>query len=145
MRGFIDLRDGVRGVELAVLNPEPPGERRVVNQFTEQFSVLELAQRVQRVARSFDLEVGIAHVENSRVEAEHHHHNARHSALLELGLDPRPLKDGTVAAMLDLTRRHLDRIRPETMGATITWRHGRALPVWAAAHGQSALAPLPAL
>ncbi len=43
-RGFLDIRDTVRCVELACLNPAEPGECRVFNQFTEQFSVLELAQ-----------------------------------------------------------------------------------------------------
>ena len=42
-RGFLDIRDTVRCVELACLNPAKPGEFRVFNQFTEQFSVLDLA------------------------------------------------------------------------------------------------------
>ena len=39
-RGFLDIRDTVRCVEIACLNPAAPGEFRVFNQFTEQFSVL---------------------------------------------------------------------------------------------------------
>ena len=46
-RGFLNIRDTLRCVELAVPNPADPGEFRVFNQFTEQFSVLELAERVQ--------------------------------------------------------------------------------------------------
>ena len=46
-RGFLDIRDTVRCIELACLNPAAPGECRVFNQFTEQFSVLELAHMVQ--------------------------------------------------------------------------------------------------
>jgi UDP-sulfoquinovose synthase len=46
-RGFLDIRDTVRCVELACLKPAEPGECRVFNQFTEQFSVLELAYLVQ--------------------------------------------------------------------------------------------------
>ena len=42
-RGYIDIRDTVRCIELACLTPAAPGEFRVFNQFTEQFSVLELA------------------------------------------------------------------------------------------------------
>jgi UDP-sulfoquinovose synthase len=42
-RGYIDIRDTVRCVELACLTPAAPGEFRVFNQFTLQFSVLELA------------------------------------------------------------------------------------------------------
>ncbi len=50
-RGFLDIRDTVRCIELACLNPAKPGECRVFNQFTEQFSVLELAHMVQTAAR----------------------------------------------------------------------------------------------
>src|SRR6202051_1194958 len=47
-RGFLDIRDTVRCVELACLTPAKPGEFRVFNQFTEQFSVLDLAHLVQQ-------------------------------------------------------------------------------------------------
>ncbi len=49
-RGFLDIRDTMRCVELALLNPAKAGEFRVFNQFTEQFTVLELAQLVQAAA-----------------------------------------------------------------------------------------------
>ena len=45
-RGFLDIRDTVRCIEIACLNPAARGECRVFNQFTEQFSVLQLAQMV---------------------------------------------------------------------------------------------------
>ena len=50
-RGFLDIRDTVRCIEIACLNPAARGECRVFNQFTEQFSVLELAQMVQTAGR----------------------------------------------------------------------------------------------
>ena len=46
-RGFLDIRDTVRCIEIACLNPAARGECRVFNQFTEQFSVLEIAELVQ--------------------------------------------------------------------------------------------------
>jgi UDP-sulfoquinovose synthase len=49
-RGFLDIRDTIRCIELACLNPAAPGECRVFNQFTEQFSVLELASHVKTAA-----------------------------------------------------------------------------------------------
>jgi UDP-sulfoquinovose synthase len=49
-RGFLDIRDTVRCSELVCLNPAERGEFRVFNQFTEQFSVLELAEIIQTVA-----------------------------------------------------------------------------------------------
>ena len=46
-RGFLNIRDTLQCVELAVENPADAGEFRVFNQFTEQFSVGELAELVQ--------------------------------------------------------------------------------------------------
>ena len=56
-RGFLDIRDTVRCIEIACLNPAQPGECRVFNQFTEQFSVLELAKMVQAAARKLGMRV----------------------------------------------------------------------------------------
>src|SRR3954462_5760187 len=46
-RGYLNIRDTIQCVALATSNPAAPGELRVYNQFTEQFSVLELAERVK--------------------------------------------------------------------------------------------------
>src|SRR5438094_1246265 len=46
-RGFLDIRDTLQCVELAILNPPAEGEYRVFNQFTEQFSVQDLAEKVR--------------------------------------------------------------------------------------------------
>ncbi len=46
-RGYLNIRDTIQCVGLAIANPAEPGELRVFNQFTEQFSVLDLAERVR--------------------------------------------------------------------------------------------------
>src|ERR1700729_4665115 len=58
-RGFLDIRDTVRCVELACLNPAGKGEFRVFNQFTEQFSVLDLAHLVQKCGKQAGLKIEI--------------------------------------------------------------------------------------
>ncbi|MSV99713.1 MAG: NAD-dependent epimerase/dehydratase family protein, partial [Actinobacteria bacterium] len=45
-RGMLDIRDTLACVELACLNPAEEGEFRVFNQFTESFSVLDVAHMV---------------------------------------------------------------------------------------------------
>lgn len=127
-RGFIDLRDTVACIELAVMHPAPRGELRVFNQFTEQWSIRQLAERVRAVAGNRGAEVEIAHVRNPRVESERHHYFAANTALLVLGLRPHLLGDDAIAGLLELAARHRDRIRPETMEPTIDWScGGRAL------------------
>ena len=51
-RGFLNIRDTLACVELAALNPAEAGEFRVFNQFTEQFSVIELARAGQARRRA---------------------------------------------------------------------------------------------
>jgi UDP-sulfoquinovose synthase len=123
-RGFIDLRDTMRCVELALLNPVPAGELRVFNQFTEQWSIGQLARRVLRVAKGLGLDAEIEHVANPRVEAEAHCYHAARSALLELGLEPHRLSDRTIADMLTAAMENRDRIRPDTIAPRIDWRRG---------------------
>jgi UDP-sulfoquinovose synthase len=126
-RGFIDLRDMVRCVELALLHPARPGELRVFNQFTEQWSIGQLAGRVRRVAASVGLDADVVHLANPRIEAEAHYYHAAHSALLELGLEPHLLSDETIFDMLSVAMRHRDRIRPESIPPQIEWRGSGAV------------------
>src|SRR4029453_5114543 len=80
-RGFLDIRATVGCIELACLNPAAPGEFRVFNQFTEQFTVLELAHLVQAAGRKIGLNVRIEHIPDPRVEKEEHYYNAKHSKM----------------------------------------------------------------
>ncbi len=121
-RGWIQIRDTVRCIELALLHPARPGEFRVFNQFTEQFSVLELAQRVAAVAPSLGLTVRIAHLPNPRVEREAHYYNAAHTALVGLGLEPHRLDDHLLRELLTLAVQHQDRIVPAKLLPRVSWR-----------------------
>src|ERR1700736_60604 len=60
-RGFLDIRDTVRCIEIACMNPAARGECRVFNQFTEQFSVLEIAQMVETAAKKLGVAVKVKH------------------------------------------------------------------------------------
>ncbi|CAI6008799.1 unnamed protein product [Closterium sp. NIES-65] len=67
-RGYLDIRDTVRCVELAIANPAKLGEFRVFNQFTEQFSVRDLARLVTAAGEKMGIEVKSINVPNPRVE-----------------------------------------------------------------------------
>jgi UDP-sulfoquinovose synthase len=125
-RGFLNIRDTLRCVELALLHPAKLGEFRVFNQFTEQFSVLELATLVQRSARELGHEVEIDHYVNPRVEAEHHYYNAAHRKLLELGLEPHLLGDELVRSVLTTIGRYTDRVITRAIEPHVRWQTGEA-------------------
>jgi len=131
-RGFLDIRDTVRCIELACLNPAAPGECRVYNQFTEQFSVMELAHMVQAAARKLGLNVEIDHLPAPRVEAEAHYYNAKHSKLIELGLRPHYLSDSLLDSLMNIAIRYKDRIDISLFLPQVNWqnsRNQRALPL----------------
>jgi UDP-sulfoquinovose synthase len=120
-RGYLDLRDTLQCVELAMKNPVEAGDLRILNQFVEVFSVNELAERVQRVGRARGLEVKIAHIENPRKEKEEHHYNPAHSGFTELGLVPHPMDDATLDGILDYVERNHERIDHERIMPRVTW------------------------
>jgi UDP-sulfoquinovose synthase len=124
-RGFLDIRDTVRCVELACLNPANPGEFRVFNQFTEQFSVLELAENVKLVAGRMGLKVEIDHLPDPRVEAEAHYYNPKHSKLTDLGLQPHKLSDSLVDSLINIALKYRDRIDPALFAPQVNWRTTR--------------------
>jgi UDP-sulfoquinovose synthase len=121
-RGFLDIRDTVRCVELACLHPAAHGEYRVFNQFTEQFSVRELAALTVAAAARLGLKARIEHLPDPRVEAEQHYYNARHRKLIALGLEPHHLGDGLLQSILSIALRYRDRMDPETLRPRVDWR-----------------------
>src|SRR5687768_13957175 len=65
-RGFLNIIDTLQCVRLAVENPADKGEFRVFNQFTEQWSVRDLAELVHRVAGSLGINVTVDSVPDPR-------------------------------------------------------------------------------
>lgn len=51
----------VRCIQIAIDNPAPEGQMRVFNQFTEQFSVNQLAEIVTREGNKMGLNVQVGH------------------------------------------------------------------------------------
>jgi UDP-sulfoquinovose synthase len=121
-RSFLDIRDTVRCIEIAIANPAGRGEFRVFNQFTEQFNVLELAQMVMRVGCENGLKVQIRHLANPRVENEDHYYNAKNTRLRDLGLEPHFLSDSLLDSLVRFAVRFKDRVDTTQILPQVTWR-----------------------
>lgn len=120
-RGFLNIRDTLRCVELALINPAKPGEYRVFNQFTETFNILQLAELVVEQARKLGLDVKINHIANPRVEMEEHHYNPTHTKLLDLGLQPHFLSDELVGSVMGTIIKYRHRIKRDIILPKIRW------------------------
>jgi UDP-sulfoquinovose synthase len=123
-RGFLNIRDTLQCVELAVANPAGLGEFRVFNQFTEQFSVGELAELVATAAAETGREVEIRKYPNPRVELEEHYYNATNTKLHDLGLEPHHLGQELVTSMLGIIERYRDRVIQRAILPRTTWKAG---------------------
>jgi UDP-sulfoquinovose synthase len=121
-RGFINIMDTVRCIELAILNPPKEGGYQVFNQLTEQFSVLQLAELVQNTAPELGLEVKLEHIENPRVELEDHYFNAVHTRLLDLGLQPHLLQGAVLIGMMQAAIANKARVDQRLIAPTVSWR-----------------------
>jgi UDP-sulfoquinovose synthase len=121
VRGYLNLKDTLQCVELAVDNPVEPGDLRILNQFTECFSVNELAERVQRAGAELGLDVEVESIPNPRKEPENHYYNPVNSGLLELGLEPHVMTDEVLVGMLERIQRFEGRIDKDKIMPRVSW------------------------
>jgi UDP-sulfoquinovose synthase len=121
VRGYLNLRDTLQCVELAANTPAAKGELRILNQFTETFSVNDLAARVKTIGDSLGLAVAIKSIPNPRKEKEEHYYNPSHSGLQDLGLKPHLLTDEAIAEMLNTVLRYRDRIDQSKIYPRVKW------------------------
>jgi len=120
-RGFLNIRDTLRCVELAIVNPAGPGECRVFNQFTETYTVSQLAHLVLEQGRKLGLPVEICHLDNPRIELEEHHYNPKHTKLLDLGLEPHYLCDVLLETMIKRIKEFSVRIKHDIILPRVRW------------------------
>lgn len=126
-RALLDIRDTVRCIEIAVENPANPGEFRVFNQFTEMFSVADLALKVQQAGSALGLKVSIDNLENPRVELEDHYFNAKNTKLIDLGLQPHNLSDSLLDSLLNFAVKYQDRVDKDQILPKVRWRRWRPM------------------
>jgi UDP-sulfoquinovose synthase len=118
----------VRCVEIACLNPPARGEYRVFNQFTEQFSVLDLAKMVKQAGEHLGMKIQVNHLPDPRVEAEKHYYNAKHTKLVDLGLKPHLLSEALLDSLLNIALKYRDRANPRVIMPHVNWRRTKNAP-----------------
>lgn len=120
-RGYLDLRDTLQCVELACNNPVEHGDMRILNQFVEQFSVNQMAERVKRVGDQMGFNVEVKSIPNPRKEAEDHYYNAANTGFKELGLEPHILTDEVLGEMLVQVSKYKDQIDGSKILPRVKW------------------------
>ncbi len=120
-RGYLNIQDTVNCVRLSLENPANLGELRIFNQFTETFTVNELAEKVKTVGKNLGLNVKVKRIKNPRKEKESHYYNPAHTGLLDLGLQPNYLTDKALEEMLSHVEKHKNNIHEHKIFRNTKW------------------------
>ncbi len=119
-RGYINLIDSLNCIKLALKNPPKTG-MRILNQFTETFTVKQLAHKIKKAAKNLDINVQIKPLRNPRQEKEKHYYNPKFTGLKKLGLKPTLMSESVLTNMLNLVIKHKSRINQKIILPRINW------------------------
>jgi UDP-sulfoquinovose synthase len=122
-RAFIHIRDSVRCIELALLNPPAPGDPvEVFNQTTETHRVRDLARLVSKMTGA-----PMESIPNPRAEAEENDLDVDNSKFLALGLKPTRLSEGLLEEVKDIARKYAGRCDVSKILPSSFWRKSKAV------------------
>ena len=117
-RAFINIRDTVNCILIALGNPPKKGERvKIFNQTTETHRVRDLAALVSRLTGA-EVRTYI-NPRNESLENELVVHNEQ---FLSLGLNPITLSEGLLAEVIDVAAKYKDRCNLDKIIADSRWR-----------------------
>lgn len=100
VRSFLNIKDTLRCIELAIKNPAKEGEMLIRNQFTEIFKLSDLALKVKNAAKKINIKAKIKKIINPRIEMEGHYYNPKNRSFKLIGLKPTKLNEETLIQMI---------------------------------------------
>ncbi len=121
-RGYLNIEDTMKCIALAASNPPKNGELLIYNQFTEQFSVNQLAMKVRRACELLNIPVEMQNIPNPRVEQENHYYNAKHTGLSDLGLVPKLMDSDVICEIMSKVVVKKDEISRKRALPRVQWK-----------------------
>ena len=120
-RGYLNIKDTLQCIEMAVKTPAKQNELRIFNQIMETFSANELADLTQKVGKKVGYKVEIEHIENPRKEAEEHYYNPTYQGLQDIGVTPHFLDEHVMEKMFTTIEKYKDNIRRDVIFKGVKW------------------------
>ena len=121
-RTYLNILDTLQCVELTVDNPPSEGEFKIYNQFTEKFSINDLAEKVKFAGQQLDIKVEIEQIENPRIEKENHYYNPKNDKLINLGLKPHLLDTEFIINTINKILKVRSQINIDVINPRIKWK-----------------------
>ena len=100
-RAFINIKDTVRCLEIAIKNPPKKGDKvKIFNQMTETHTIKDLAKLVSKMTST-----KINYIENPRKEADENELHVENKCFLDLGLTPTTLDQGLLEEISSIAKK----------------------------------------
>ena len=121
VRTFLNINDTIKCIELSIKNPPKKSEYRVFNQFTEKFSINQIAKKVVSIANKKGYKIKINKINNPRIEDPKHYYNPINKSLLKLGLKPQLLNEKFLSEFIDYVAKYKNNIDKTLFKPRIRW------------------------
>ena len=122
-RGYLNIKDTINCVNIALNNPAKEKEFRVFNQYTEVLSINEIAKKVIDASLTNGIKINSKSLENPRVEQEDHYYKPTNTSLIKLGLDPIKINNEILSEMIKKVIKYKSRILVNTVMPNIKWQN----------------------
>lgn len=123
VRTFLNINDTLKCIHLSIKNPAKRYEYKVRNQFTEKFSINNLAKKIQIAGKKIGLAVKIKKISNPRVEKRKHYYNPINKEFLKIGLKPTRLTEDFLIESLKYLIKHRRKINKNVFNPKIKWKN----------------------
>ena len=120
-RAFLNIQDTLNCVRISAENPPKEGEFRVFNQYTEQFSIDELADIVISAAKQNGILIKKEKLKNPRTEMEKHYYNPKNESLIKLGLKPISFDKELASKMISKVLKYSEEIHEKFFKPKVKW------------------------
>jgi len=101
-RAFIHIKDTIKCIEIALINPPIKGEKvKIFNQMTETHTIKDLAVLISKMTS-----VGINYIKNPRKEDSNNELYVENNCFLDLGLKPTTLNNGLLMEIHDIAKKY---------------------------------------
>ena len=121
-RGYINIKDSLKCIHIALSNPPESGQLKIFNQFTEVFSVNELAEIVRQAGIKSGIKgIDIKKIKNPRIELEEHYYNPVNDEFKKLGLKPEKLKIETLEKLINYLQKYKNNIDRSQILPNVNW------------------------